>query len=93
MVIPSSLFTWESGEHLVRRWEMPGHDWESSFCTHCGSQLPGENDSSTIYVPAGLITEGGEHLRVKHHIWVSSKAAWHRIGDDGQQHQEGLNQK
>lgn len=93
VVVSSSLFTWESGEHLVKRWAMPGHDWECSFCSHCGSHLPGTNDSSTMYIPVGLFTEGGENLQVKHHIWVSSKAAWHQIGDDGQQHHKGFNQK
>ncbi len=39
-----------------------------------------------MFVPAGLISEGGEALRVAHHIWVDSKAGWDEIGDSGKQH-------
>jgi hypothetical protein len=43
-----------------------------------------------MFVPAGLITEGGENLRVAHHIWVGSKAVWDEIGDTGKQHAEAF---
>ena len=39
-----------------------------------------------MFVPAGLITEGGEALEVAHHIYVDSRAAWDEIGDTGKQH-------
>jgi len=41
-----------------------------------------------MFVPAGAITQGGDALRVIHHIWVGSKAAWDEIGDSGKQHAE-----
>jgi hypothetical protein len=43
-----------------------------------------------MFVPAGLISEGGESLRVKHHIWVDSKAVWDEIGDTGERHREAF---
>jgi hypothetical protein len=43
-----------------------------------------------MFVPAGLISEGGETLKVLHHIWVGSKAPWDEIGDAGQQHAAAL---
>lgn len=43
-----------------------------------------------MFVPAGLISEGGEGLRVIHHVWVDSKADWDEIGDQGEQHREAL---
>jgi hypothetical protein len=43
-----------------------------------------------MYVPAGAITQGGDALKVIHHIWVGSKAPWDEIGDAGQQHTEGF---
>ncbi|MBB1061373.1 GFA family protein [Marilutibacter spongiae] len=89
-VVPDGTFAWLRGEHLVRRWQMPGHDWECSFCANCGTQLPGRNDASTTYVPAGLLDAVQDRLVVRHHVWVSSKATWHVIGDEGQQHPEGL---
>jgi hypothetical protein len=41
-----------------------------------------------VFAPAGSIVQGGDALRVIHHIWVGSKAAWDEIGDAGQQHTE-----
>jgi hypothetical protein len=43
-----------------------------------------------MFVPAGVIAEGGEKLKVAHHIWVGSKAVWDEIGDAGKQHREGF---
>jgi hypothetical protein len=56
----------------------------------CGSPVPGLNDESRMFVPAGLITDGGDSLKVKHHIWVDSKAVWDVIGDSGRQHREAF---
>jgi len=39
-----------------------------------------------MFVPAGLITLGGDELKIAHHIWVDSKANWDEIGDKGKQH-------
>jgi hypothetical protein len=60
--------------------------WQCWFCRVCGSPLPGVNDKSRTFVPAGLISQGGEDLRIAHHIWVGSKAVWDEIGDAGKQH-------
>jgi hypothetical protein len=43
-----------------------------------------------MYIPVGLITKGGESLRVTHHIWVESKAVWDEIGGSGKQHQQSF---
>ncbi len=90
VVVPNAALVWQSGEDLIQRWLMPGHDWECRFCRVCGSPLPGRNSDDTSYVPVGLLSEGAEGLQVKHHIWVSSKAPWHCIGDAGKQHPEGF---
>ncbi|NER80857.1 MAG: GFA family protein [Leptolyngbya sp. SIO1D8] len=90
VVISNGDFHWIRGEELINTWHKPGHDWQTGFCQNCGSPLPGVNDESRMYVPAGLITEGGEDLKVAHHIWVDSKATWDEIGDNGQQHQQAF---
>lgn len=90
VVFNSSDFRWLRGEDQFQRWRKPGHDWEMSFCRTCGSPLPGADDDTQVFVPAGLITQGGEQLTVKHHIWVGSKAVWDEIGDSGKQHPEGF---
>ncbi|WP_370336148.1 GFA family protein [Parvularcula marina] len=90
VIIPNKDFRWLRGEELVSNWKKPDADWQSWFCKTCGSTLPGMNDPDTMFVPAGLLGEGGETLRVAHHIWVGSKAVWDEIGDSGKQHQNGF---
>lgn len=84
----NDVFRWVRGEDLAATWKKPDADWQSYFCRICGSALPGANDPTRIFIPAGLIRDGGEHLRVAHHIWVGSKAVWDEIGDAGKQHSE-----
>ena len=86
VIVDNDLFRWTQGNNTIAFWEKPGAEWHTSFCRVCGSSLPGINDESRMYVPAGLITEGGESLKVAHHIWVESKAVWDEIGDSGKQH-------
>lgn len=85
-LVPKTHFRWVRGEELVRYWKKTDADWASSFCSVCGSALPGENDSETIFIPAGLIREGGEELKISDHIFVASKAHWDEIGDKALQH-------
>ena len=85
MVVDNAAFRWLRGEDQVTSWKKPDADWAMSFCRTCGSPVPGQNDESRMFVPAGLIMEGGESLRVTHHIFVDSKAAWDVIGDTGKQ--------
>lgn len=86
----TSALSWLRGEDDIATWKKPDADWQTWFCRACGSPLPGTNDESRTFIPAGLITEGGDELRVAHHIWVGSKAAWDEIGDAGQQHDEAF---
>jgi hypothetical protein len=90
VLVQNSQFKWIAGQECVTRWKKPGADWESWFCRICGSAVPGVNDPKKMFVPAGSITSGVEHLRVAHHVWVGSKAAWDVIGDNGMQHPEGF---
>ena len=89
-LIDNSAIRWLRGEGQIASWKKPGADWECWFCRVCGSPLPGSNDTSRTFVPVGLISEGGQGLRVAHHIWVGSKAAWDEIGDTGKQHRDAF---
>jgi hypothetical protein len=90
VVFSKQQFRWLQGHDHVATWQKPGTDWHAYFCRVCGSAVPGENDPHTMFAPAGSITQGGEGLEVRHHVWVGSKAPWDRIGDDGRQHPEGF---
>ncbi len=86
VIAAKDLFRWTAGAGMVRTWHKPGHDWVSSFCTLCGSAVPGENDAEQMFIPAGAISEGGKTLKVSDRIFVGSKAPWDIIGDDARQH-------
>ena len=90
VVIDNNAFRWIRGEELITSWKKPGADWQTWFCGICGSPVPGINDESRMFVPAGLISDGGESLAVIHHVWVDSKAVWDEIGDSGQRHREAF---
>ncbi|RPI12628.1 MAG: GFA family protein [Lysobacterales bacterium] len=90
VLVPNERLRWITGLEHVATWKKPDGDWEMRFCRICGSPVPGENDPKTMFVPAGSIVSGAESLRVSHHVWVGSKAAWDEIGDSGRQHVEGF---
>lgn len=88
IVVPNDDFRWTGGRENIATWTKPNSHWETWFCKTCGSRVPGPNDSSRMFVPAGLLSETGSGLEVIHHIWVGSKASWDEIGDQGKQHSE-----
>ncbi len=90
LVVSNEDFRWTKGHEHIATWKKPDADWETWFCMTCGSRLPGVNDESRMFVPAGLITDGGDNLEVRHHIWVDSRAGWDVIGDAGRQHREAF---
>lgn len=90
LVVGNDDFHWTAGEDCIATWRKPGHDWQIWFCRLCGAQVPGHNSPSTMFVPAGSLTDGADDLEVLHHIWVDSKAAWDVIGDSGQQHRKAF---
>ena len=90
VVIDNNAFRWMRGEEQIATWKKPNADWQTWFCRVCGSPLPGKNDESRMFIPAGSISDGGEALRVTHNIWVDSKADWDEIGDSGKRHREAF---
>jgi len=89
-VVSNDSFTWTEGEDFIKTWYKPNHDWESSFCTNCGSSLPGKNDETTSYVPVSLLDTGYERLEVKHHLFVGSQAPWEEIAGNSTKHEKGI---
>ena len=86
VVVDNGAFSWVRGEDQVKSWKKPDSDWQTWFCRVCGSPVPGMTDETRVFVPAGLISDGGESLQVIGHIWVDSKAEWDEIGDSGRQY-------
>ena len=85
LVAPTEAFCWLKGEEQITTWNKPDADWIATFCSVCGSSLPGKNDETHMFIPAGLLMSD-DTLHVAHHIFVDSKAHWDQIGDPGVQH-------
>lgn len=90
LIVDNDKFEWIRGEEFISSWRKPDADWEMWFCQRCGSPVPGVNDETRTFVPAGLISDGGENLKVAHHIWVDSKAIWDELGESGRRHAEAF---
>ena len=74
VLVPNDQLRWLKGQEHIATWKKPNCAWQTWFCRICGSPVPGENDCREgMFVPAGSIVEGGDALRVAHHIWVDSE--------------------
>ena len=89
-IVNNDCFSWLEGQRFIKTWSKPNHDWQASFCSECGSPLPGKNDDVASYIPVSLLDTGFETLRIKHHLFVDSKAPWEEIGDDAQKHKNNF---
>ncbi|BBM03229.1 GFA family protein [Microbulbifer sp. GL-2] len=81
-VIANESFEWGSGQDHIKIWRKPNHDWQTSFCSECGSSLPGKNDDKAMYVPVSLLDTGFERLKVKQHLFLDSKAVWEEVDEN-----------
>lgn len=67
---------WLTGRANVRMFQLPGTRHQRSFCSDCGSALPGlQMDGALLVAPAGsLDSEPG--VRPDAHIFVAERASW-----------------
>ncbi|MEL7541779.1 MAG: GFA family protein [Pseudomonadota bacterium] len=93
VVVANSTLRWRRGKDQIRTWTKPRADWQSSFCSICGSALPVSNDDERVAVPAGLLDDADSNLSVAAHIWVGSKASWDEIGTDGHKYECAFGQE
>ena len=84
--VPRKGFTYLSGESDLRTYASSDHQ-DRIFCGVCGSNLLVEavDAPDWVYLALGSVDEVPE-LPPPFHIFVGSKASWHRFHDDGPQH-------
>jgi hypothetical protein len=80
----ANLFTttatlkWLCGQDKVTRFTLPSTRHSRSFCSICGSALPGvQMNGALLVVPAGSL-DGEVPVRPDAHIFDSSRASWDR---------------
>jgi len=77
----SATLTWLAGADQVTSFTLPGTRHSRSFCSRCGSALPGVQYAGLLVVPAGCL-DTPHPLWPTAHIFTSSKAAWDGQCDD-----------
>jgi hypothetical protein len=79
-------FRYTSGESDTRSYASSGsHD--RIFCGNCGSNIMVDlGDGSDAYYLSMSAIEGDPQRPTGYHIFVGSKAPWHEITDDLEQH-------
>jgi hypothetical protein len=76
-------FFWTEGESLIQRFRSSA-DFDRLACKVCGSSLavwPVDSKDETIWIMLGALDDDPGAAPDKH-IFVGSKARWHRIVDD-----------
>lgn len=78
----ANLFTstarlaWLSGQDSITRYTLPSTRHSRSFCSVCGSALPGaQKDGALLVIPAGSLNTAVS-MRPDAHIFVASRADW-----------------
>ncbi|BFM51324.1 GFA family protein [Marinomonas sp. THO17] len=87
VIVPSSTFTWVSGQDSISRWEKDS-GFTSHFCKICGCPVPNKLKGTDFYwIPMGLVSNF--EVSVTTHICCHSKASWDVIPKTGE-HFEGM---
>jgi len=82
----ANLFTapqnieWLSGQASMKRFDYPGRDFTSVFCTECGSGLPYLSKSGkSLIVPAGSLNDEPNIAPQANIFWLE-RTAWFEPG-------------
>ena len=77
---------WRKGEDKVVRYQS-SEEGGRSFCSRCGSSVPSPGATGPVsYVPLGNLAEDPGDIEGLH-FFAGSKAPWHTIVDDQEQHE------
>jgi hypothetical protein len=78
----TATLNWLSGEDKIKTFRLPSTRHQRSFCSECGSALPGiQMNGALLVVPAGSL-DSAAAIRPDAHIYVASSAAWDRKLED-----------
>jgi hypothetical protein len=76
-VVPADGVRWLAGRELVHRVRSSATNTRP-FCSRCGSNVPSDEVSGTVFVPLGNLDDD-PGARPLAHIFVGSKAPWYEI--------------
>lgn len=68
---------WLTGKELVKRYDVPGREIRTEFCSNCGCNVPYVNHSRTwLIVPAGSLESAPKNTGEKQIIFWPERHAW-----------------
>jgi hypothetical protein len=84
--VPRSRFRYVSGESDIKVYASSEFN-DRVFCAECGSNILVDSKQApeTLYISMGTV-DGDPPCPPGYHIFVGSKAPWHEITDDLEQH-------
>jgi hypothetical protein len=83
---PLTTFHWRGGTEKIVTWPSSAQG-RRSFCSVCGSKVPGvDHGSQQVFMPAGAL-EGDIGMRPQMHLFTGSKSRTHEIHDGLPQHE------
>lgn len=83
---PLGTFHWRAGTGNISTWPSSAQA-RRSFCTICGSKVPGiYPEMQQVFMPAGAL-EGELGIRPQMHVFTGSRAPGHEIHDGLPQHE------
>ena len=89
LMSPLGCITWTSGEHLLKRYDVPEAErFHSLFCRECGSPMPRPTpELDGVLVPAGSL-DCEPPIRPRARIFWDSRAQWSEPDDSLPVHAE-----
>ncbi|MEM7431500.1 MAG: GFA family protein [Pseudomonadota bacterium] len=84
--VKKNVFRYASGQDQISIYESSAKN-DRAFCRVCGSTILVESNDEPDMVYLSMSVFDGDPARpTGYHAWVSSKAPWHEINDDLEQH-------
>ena len=80
VVAPIDGFKWTSGESLLTKYESSPGNFRN-FCSVCGTHMPTAHPQMGIYFVQPGTLDTDEPLVESAHMFVRSKAAWHKLAE------------
>jgi hypothetical protein len=78
LFIKKEAITWLSGVGSIQRYDVPGRQIASVFCSKCDSPVPYVSGSGrALIVPAGSLN-GEPNIAPQNHIYMQDSREWHQ---------------
>ena len=77
-------FRWVQGEGLIRRYRPPQSQFDTCFCSNCGSLAPLHLEAQGLYFVAMGLIDGSPGIPLTRHIHLDSKADWEILDEQAE---------